>query len=356
MIILIQLVCIDNYLCKILCIGIIYKMLTVSNLALRQKQAIKNIDETFRQVKRQPVGGYGALIQESNQTPIKQNVTPTLFNPTPMCSSLPYLADHSKFRSNINELLIKEHINIQRENRKAQLDFDGVQFEKQVAKDIEMKMIENTYSPKIEDMLRSYLVAQNKKSITEEVANSENAMKSATARQIALESVIQDNQARQKDLIDFTPRMSKDLIDFTPRMQSADAIELESIIRGDQLRRNEEKAKKESMTNIMAKQIEEINKSRGLERSDFLRKLKQQREEDLRSELSNKTNKELREMTGSSDRDKFNLVSKVLEKIKKGTLKIGVRPDLSEKRYRQNEARLNSQDGGGLVLALKGIQ
>ena len=333
---MIQSECIGNYLCKILCIGIIYKMLTVSNLALRQKQAIKNIDETFRQVKRQPVGGYGALIQKSNQTPIKQNVTPTLFNPTPMASSLAYILDNAKVKSNINELLIKEHINKQRENRKAALDFDNVQFEKQVAKDIEMKMIKNTYSPKIEDMMRSYLVEQNKKSITESVSNSESAMKSANARQIALDSVIQDNQARQNDLIDFKPKMKSEY-----------AIELESVIRGDRQKQNEENtnAKKEAM-----------NKLRATDVTGFFRQLRQQREEDLRSELSNKTNKELREMAGSNDRDKFNLVNKVLEKIKKGTLKIGVRPDLSEKRYIQNEGRLNSQDGGGLASVLKGIQ
>lgn len=47
-------------------------MLTTRNLKLRQAEVEKNIDETYRQMIRQPVGGLGALIQKANNPPQKR--------------------------------------------------------------------------------------------------------------------------------------------------------------------------------------------------------------------------------------------------------------------------------------------
>jgi hypothetical protein len=87
--------------------NIIYKkMITTRDLNLREKEVQKNLNETYSTLKKQPVGGLGAMIQKPNQTRPREKVTPTLFTPAPMSSSLPYLADDVKFRSNENLLQI----------------------------------------------------------------------------------------------------------------------------------------------------------------------------------------------------------------------------------------------------------
>lgn len=303
-------------------------MLTVSNLAQRQKQATNNIDERFKQMRRVPVGGYGALIQKPNQKAVKQNITPTLFNPTPMSSSLPYLAEHSKFRSNINQLLMQEHIRIQRDNLKASLDFDSVKIGEQLNKEIDNKVIKDVYSPNTRELLNRYLTGEMK-------TRQEEGFNAARARR--------DNLFRE-----LNPGLAPDAVqprDEPPRI-AVDRIP--DVTLGD-LGRAEEARRRELLRAGFDRLRQPVN-------LNIVRELRQQRETELREQLDKIENNELRTAGGVSGRSSYELVSKVINKIKerKGTGFLTIDPELSQKKYLTNEARLNGDDGGGLAHALRG--
>ena len=95
-------------------------MLTTSNLKLRQEEVKKNINEKFIQMRKQAVGGLGALIDKPNAPILRKPFTPTIFTPAPMISSLPYLSDAVKVKSNENVLMLSAHIAQQKEARKTE--------------------------------------------------------------------------------------------------------------------------------------------------------------------------------------------------------------------------------------------
>jgi len=153
-------------------------MITTRDLGLREKEVQKNLNETYSTLKKQPVGGQGAMIQKPNQFQPPIKVTPTLFTPAPMSSSLPYLADDVKFRSNENLLQIVAHLQKQKEGAKASIIYDDIkQNQLNVQNDKIMNIVNKNFEANTEDMLRNYLSGAIEKSKNEERKIVEERMK-----------------------------------------------------------------------------------------------------------------------------------------------------------------------------------
>jgi hypothetical protein len=153
-------------------------MITTRDLGLREKEVQKNLNETYSTLKEQPVGGLGAMIQKPNQTRPREKVTPTLFTPAPMSSSLPYLADDVKFRSNENLLQILAHLQKQKEGAKASIIYDDMKQSKlNVENDRIIDIVNRNLETSTEDMLRKYLSSAIDKSKNEERKILEERMK-----------------------------------------------------------------------------------------------------------------------------------------------------------------------------------
>ena len=140
-------------------------MLTTRDLKLRQAEVLKNIDETYRQIKRQPVGGLGALIQKSNNPPQKIPFVPTIFTPAPMTSSLPYLADWVKMRSNETILQLSADIARRNEVAKASFYIDAMKTAEYQQKLDDNMVIRNQVEPSGKDLMMRFLAGeiQNRK-------------------------------------------------------------------------------------------------------------------------------------------------------------------------------------------------
>jgi hypothetical protein len=306
-------------------------MLTVSNLAQRQKQALNNVDEKFKQMKRVPVGGYGALIQRPNQTPVKQNVTPTLFNPTPMSSSLPYLADHSKFRSNINQILMQEHIKIQRDNLKASLDFDSVKIGEYEEKKIDNKIMQDIHAPNTRELMGRYLSGEIKD-------RQESQFNAATAR-------------RDKLFRELNPGADFETVIASDEPPKIAVDRIPDVTLGD-LGRAEEAKRKE----LLRSAFDTLRKRETLD-FGLLRGLVKQRESDIRSELEKRSNPRLKqEGNVRGQKNKFEIINEIIEKMRKGKRRPDLPSDLSQRKYETNLGRLNGDDGDGLLAVLKGRQ
>jgi len=143
-------------------------MLTTRDLKLRQAEVLKNIDETYRQMTRQPVGGLGALIQKSDNPPQKRPFVPTIFTPAPMTSSLPYLAEWSKIRSNENILMLSAHIAKQKEALKASIFYDAVKRADYQEKLEDNMIIRNQVEPSGRDLMNRFLAGEIQKRKREE--------------------------------------------------------------------------------------------------------------------------------------------------------------------------------------------
>jgi len=143
-------------------------MLTTSNLKLRQEEVKKNINEKFIQMRKQAVGGLGALIEKPNAPILRKPFTPTIFTPAPMISSLPYLSDAVKVKSNENELMLSVHIAQQKEARKASLFLDDKKREEYQQKLDENMIIRNQVEPSGRDLVTRFLVGQIEKRKSEE--------------------------------------------------------------------------------------------------------------------------------------------------------------------------------------------
>jgi hypothetical protein len=153
-------------------------MITTRDLGLREKEVQKNLNETYSTLKKQPVGGQGAMIQKPNQFQPPIKVTPTLFTPAPMSSSLPYLADDVKFRSNENLLQIVAHLQKQKEGAKASIIYDDIkQNQLNAQNDKIMNIVNKNFEANTEDMLRKYLSGAIEKSKNEERKIVEERMK-----------------------------------------------------------------------------------------------------------------------------------------------------------------------------------
>lgn len=132
--------------------------ITTRDLKLRQKEVEKNLNETYSTLRKQPEGGLGAMIQKPNhfEPPIKR--TPVLFTPSPMLSSLPYLAEWVKYRSNENAINITAHLIRQREVAKASIIYDDMkQNEIDIRTDKVLETVGRNFSPSTADLLRKYL-------------------------------------------------------------------------------------------------------------------------------------------------------------------------------------------------------
>jgi len=143
-------------------------MLTTSNLKLRQEEVKKNINEKFIQMRKQAVGGLGALIDKPNAPILRKPFTPTIFTPAPMISSLPYLSDAVKVKSNENVLMLSAHIAQQKEARKASLFLDDKKREEYQQKLDEDMIIRNQVEPSGRDLVTRFLVGQIEKRKSEE--------------------------------------------------------------------------------------------------------------------------------------------------------------------------------------------
>jgi len=153
-------------------------MITTRDLNLREKEVQKNLNETYSTLKKQPVGGQGAMIQKPNQFQPRVKVTPTIFTPSPMLSSLPYLADHVKFKSNENTLQILAHLQKQREGQKASIIYDDIkQNQLNAQNDRIIEIASKNFDASTEDMLRKYLSGAIDKSKNEERKILEERMK-----------------------------------------------------------------------------------------------------------------------------------------------------------------------------------
>jgi len=132
--------------------------ITTRDLKLRQKEVEKNLNETYSTLRRQPEGGLGALIQKPNhdEPPIRR--VPTTFTPSPMLSSLPYLAEWVKYRSNENAINITAHLIRQRETAKASILYDDIKQNDLDMRNEEVKStVSRNFSPSTAELLRKYL-------------------------------------------------------------------------------------------------------------------------------------------------------------------------------------------------------
>lgn len=132
-------------------------MLTTRDLGLREIQAEKNINETYRQMRRQPVGGRGALLEKANAPVIRQRFVPTVFVPSPAVSSLPYLDDRVKMRSNENVLMLEANIARQREVRKATIESDVKKVAELNNRIDETLAIKDQFAPSDRELMRRFL-------------------------------------------------------------------------------------------------------------------------------------------------------------------------------------------------------
>jgi hypothetical protein len=132
--------------------------ITTRDLKLRQKEVEKNLNETYSTLRKQPEGGLGAMIQKPNhfEPPIIR--VPTLFTPSPMLSSLPYLAEWVKVRSNENAINITAHLIRQREAQKASIIYDDIKQNNIDMRNEEVSAtVSRNFSPSTADLLRKYL-------------------------------------------------------------------------------------------------------------------------------------------------------------------------------------------------------
>jgi hypothetical protein len=132
--------------------------ITTRDLKLRQKEVEKNLNETYSTLRKQPEGGLGAMIQKPNhnEPPIKR--TPVLFTPSPMLSSLPYLAEWVKVRSNENAINMTAHLIRQRETAKASIIYDDMkQNEIDIRNDKVLETVSRNFAPSTAELLRKYL-------------------------------------------------------------------------------------------------------------------------------------------------------------------------------------------------------
>jgi len=132
--------------------------ITTRDLKLRQKEVDKNLNETYSTLRKQPEGGLGAMIQKPNhfEPPIKR--VPTLFTPSPMLSSLPYLAEWVKVRSNEVAINTTAHLIRQREAAKASFLYDDIKQNNMDMRNEEVSAtVSRNFAPSTADLLRKYL-------------------------------------------------------------------------------------------------------------------------------------------------------------------------------------------------------
>lgn len=152
--------------------------ITTRDLKLRQKEVEKNLNETYSTLRRQPEGGLGAMIQKPNhnEPPLKR--VPTLFTPSPMLSSLPYLAEWVKYRSNEVAINTTAHLIRQREAAKASIIYDDIKQNNIDMRNEEVAAtVSRNFAPSTTDLLRKYLSDEINKTKDEERKIQEQRMK-----------------------------------------------------------------------------------------------------------------------------------------------------------------------------------
>jgi hypothetical protein len=132
--------------------------ITTRDLKLRQKEVEKNLNETYSTLRKQPEGGLGAMIQKPNHNEPPLRRVPTLFTPSPMLSSLPYLAEWVKVRSNEVAINTTAHLIRQREAAKASFLYDDIKQNNIDMRNEEVAAtVSRNFSPSTADLLRKYL-------------------------------------------------------------------------------------------------------------------------------------------------------------------------------------------------------
>ena len=141
-------------------------MITTRDLNLRQAEVKKNLYEMSSTLKAQPIGGTGALIQRPAQNTPQQKRTPILFTPSPMLSSLPYLSDDVKYRSNEVSIMTNAMI---AEQRKAKIIYDDIR-QQEIARegDKVLETVARNYQNSTSNLLREYLGSEIDKTRQEE--------------------------------------------------------------------------------------------------------------------------------------------------------------------------------------------
>lgn len=122
------------------------------------KTALKTINETAKNLRLQPVGGLGALIQKSNIKPEPIRRIPTTFYSAPAVSSLPYLSEEQKVKTNESILMLSAHIANQKEQARASWNYDDkeqAKLEDNIEENI--KQVAKSYNPTTEQLMRDYL-------------------------------------------------------------------------------------------------------------------------------------------------------------------------------------------------------
>jgi len=143
--------------------------ITTRDLKLRQKEVEKNLNETYSTLRKQPEGGLGAMIQKPNhnEPPIKK--VPVLFTPSPMLSSLPYLAEWVKVRSNEVAINTTAHLIRQREAAKASIIYDDIKQNNIDMRNEEVAAtVSRNFAPSTSELLRKYLSDEIDKTKNEE--------------------------------------------------------------------------------------------------------------------------------------------------------------------------------------------
>ncbi len=135
----------------------------------RLRTVEKTINETSKTLRVQPVGGLGAMLQTINSTPVKVKKPTTVLFANAGSSSLPYLSDEQKVKSNENILILSAHIAQQKETAKASYLYDEVETSKLEDRiEDNIRMVANNYTPETKDLLRQYLIKELTKRKREE--------------------------------------------------------------------------------------------------------------------------------------------------------------------------------------------
>ncbi len=135
----------------------------------RLKTIENTVNEKSLTLKVQPMGGLGAMNQKINARPLPVKKPTTVLFPSPGSSSLPYLSDEQKVKSNETILMLMAHIANQKELRKASYLYDDIEASKLEDRiEDNIKMVANNYTPETKDLLRQYLIKELTKRRQEE--------------------------------------------------------------------------------------------------------------------------------------------------------------------------------------------
>jgi len=135
----------------------------------RLRNVENTINESSKTLRIQPVGGLGAMTQRINAKPVYEKKPTTISFASPGVSSLPYLSDEQKVKSNENILMLAVHHAQQREAVKAHyIDLDKKQADLEDRIENDITTFTKNYEPSTENLLKNFLLGEIKKRNAEE--------------------------------------------------------------------------------------------------------------------------------------------------------------------------------------------